>query len=103
MTANSLTNETLERINQEYQPGTLVWTKVNKPDAWGKMLTMEERINKMALRGDLDGLRGALSNYQGLIFTMVKEFRTTKRENENLLEQRVFNFQMGRPVPPGTR
>ena len=99
--ANSLIDDTLKRINQGYSPGTLRWIKGN-PDRWAVLLTLEERVNKMALGSDTGGLKRALSEYQSLILTMVKEFKTTKRENENLLEQRVFNFQMGRPVPPGT-
>lgn len=102
MTANELTDLTIEEITRDYQSGTLPWMKVNRPNEWGDMLTLEERVNKMALGSDTGGLKRALSEYQSLILTMVKEFKTTKRENENLLEQRVFNFQMGRPVPPGT-
>ena len=78
MTANSLIELTLEEIARDYQPGTLVWMKRSRPKEWGTMLTIEERINKMALGGDRDGLRGALSDYQGLILAMVKEFKTIK-------------------------
>lgn len=67
MTANSLIEVTLESINQAYQPGTLPWMKANRPDEWGKVLAMEGQVNEMALGGAMEGLRKALSEYQGLI------------------------------------
>src|SRR4030042_2137604 len=95
MMVNSLIDETLERINQKYQPGTLVWTKVNKPDEWGKILTLEGRIDEMALESNLKGLREALDEYQGLILAMVKEFRAIREEKG----QRMFKF-VERPQSP---
>ena len=101
MTANSLIDLTLERIGREYQAGTLPWTKANRPAEWGMMLTMEWRVNKMALGGTMEGLRKALSEYQGLILAMVREFKAHKGETGNLLEQRVFSFQMESQSPRG--
>ncbi|GEM_PF-4208575 len=60
--------------------------KTNRPDKWGEMLTLERRINEMALVSNLKGLRRILSEYQRLILSMVKEFKAL-RENK---EQRVF-------------
>lgn len=80
MTANRLIDLTLEEIGRDYQPGSLPWMKVNRPDEWGKMLTLERGINGMALGGNLDGLRGALNEYQSLIPAMVKEFKVLKEE-----------------------
>jgi hypothetical protein len=102
MMANSLIDATIREIAQAYQPGTLAWMKTNWPDDWTHMLTLEGRVNEMALESDLGGLREALSEYQGLILSMVKEFKAHKGETGNLLEQRVFSFQMERPKSPGT-
>lgn len=89
MTVNSLIDLAIREIAQAYQPETLVWTKANRPNGWGIMLTMEERINKMALGGDIDGLREALNEYQGLILAMVREFKTIKE----VKGQRMFKFK----------
>jgi hypothetical protein len=75
-----LIEQTLYKINSPWEPGTLKWMKVNRPHEWGEMLTLEGEINKTALGSDLDGLRGALSKYQGLILAMVKEFKAIKEE-----------------------
>jgi hypothetical protein len=73
MMANSLIDATIREIAQAYQPGTLAWMKVNRPNDWGDMLTLEGRVNKMALGSDTEGLKRALSEYQSLIITMVKD------------------------------
>ena len=83
-----LIEQTLEEINQEWQPKTLEWIKANRGDEWAKILTLEGEINRMPLCGDLDGLRGALNSYRGLIIAMVKEFNSLK-ENK---EQGMFNI-----------
>ena len=88
MMASSLIDAILERINQEYHPGTFPWMKANRTDDWGNMLTLEGRVNEMALGSDTEGLREALSEYQSLILTMVREFRTIKEATE----QGSFNF-----------
>lgn len=54
--------------------------KANRPDEWGKMLTLERGINGMALGGNLDDLRGALNGYQTLILAMVKELKALKEK-----------------------
>jgi hypothetical protein len=61
------------------------------------MLTMEGRVNEMALGSDTEGLKRALSEYQSLILAMVREFKALK-ENKG---QEMFNF-VGRPKSPGT-
>ena len=78
MTARLLIDETLKRINQEYQSGTLPWMKTNRPNEWGKLLILERRINKTALDRNMRGLREALDEYQGLIFTMGEQFKSVK-------------------------
>ena len=71
MTANSLIDETLERINQEYQPGTLVWIKLNRPDNWEKVMALEQEINEAAFERDFGKLKKVLESYQEL-FTKLK-------------------------------
>jgi hypothetical protein len=74
-----LIERTLKEIGKEYRPGLIRWLK-KQPDQWERLLTLEGEINKMALCGDLDGLREALSNYQGLIVAMVKEFNAQEEK-----------------------
>ncbi len=76
--------------------------KVNRPEGWGKVLAMEGKVNEMAFESNTEGLREALGECQSLILTMVKEFKAHKRETGNLLEQRLFSFQMEGPKSPGT-
>lgn len=76
MTGNSLIDLTLKGIAAKYRPGILAWMKANRPDKWGKMLTLERRINGMAMGGNLNGPRGALNKYQSLIVAMVEEFKS---------------------------
>lgn len=93
---NELTDLTIEEITRDYQSGTLPWMKVNRPNDWGDMLTLEGRVNEMALGGNIEGLKRALSEYQSLIITMVKDYKALK-ENKG---QEMFNF-VGRPKSPG--
>ena len=85
---NSLIDATMREIAEAYQPSTLAWVKANRPDEWGKMLTLEQKVNEMAFRGDLDGLRGALNSYRELILAMVKRFKAEKEKKG----QEMFNF-----------
>jgi hypothetical protein len=87
MTANSLIDDTLKRINHGYSPGTLRWIKGN-PGRWAVLLTLEGRVNEMALGGNLKGLREVLDEYQELTLSMAKEFKATK-ENKG---QEMFSF-----------
>lgn len=84
MTANSLIDSILEEIARGYHPGGLSWVKVNRPGEWRKMVLLEQRINETALEGNLKGLREGLNEYQDLILTMVRIFKTPKGETENL-------------------
>ena len=85
---NQLIDVTVKKINQQYHPGTLAQMKLNRPDDWGNMLALEGRVNEIALGGTMEGLRKALSEYQGLILSMVKEFKAIKEEKG----QGMFNF-----------
>ncbi len=71
MTANSFIDATLVLINLEYQPGTLVRIKVNRPDIWGKVIALEQEINEVSLEGDVGKLKKVLESYQEL-FTKLK-------------------------------
>ena len=54
----------LKEINRNYQPGTLEWMRVNRPEEWEKMISLEDRINQAALRGDEEELERVLVDYQ---------------------------------------
>ena len=95
MTANSLIDITLGEIEREYHPGTLIYMKRFHPHEWKRMVELEGKINSMALGGNIEGLREALSEYQGLI-TMMKEFKALKEKKG----QGMFNF-VERPKSPG--
>jgi hypothetical protein len=66
MTANELIDATLVLINLEYQPGTLVWIKLNRPDIWGKVIALEQEINEVTFEGDVGKLKKVLESYQEL-------------------------------------
>jgi hypothetical protein len=85
---HTLIDQTIREINKEWESGALEWIKVNRSDEWGKILTLEQRVDEMAFRGDLDGLRGALNSYRELILTMVEEFKSLKEKKA----QGMFNF-----------
>ena len=93
---DGLIDRTLREINEAWEPGTVEWIKANRPDEWRKLLTLEQRINGMALGGSIEGLREGLNEYQGLTLTMVKEF--TLKEAK---EQGSFKF-VERPKTTGT-
>ena len=95
MTANSLIDFTLEEIAREYQPCALALMKAGRPDDWERMVVLEGEINKMALGSNTEGLKRALSEYQGLILTMVKEFKALKEKKG----QGMFKF-VESPGPP---
>jgi len=76
MTANSLIEDTLERIGGRYHPGALAWVKRARPRQWEEMLTLEEEINRRASIGDEEGLKKALGEYQGMILDMVRMFKS---------------------------
>ena len=88
MTANPLIEVTLKEIGQRYQPGTLAWMKMNRPDEWRKMLTIERKVNELAVGSNLEGFREALGEYQRLIISMVTGFKAIK-ENRR---QEAFDF-----------
>lgn len=69
---------TLKEIAKDYQPWTLPWMKVNSLEEWRRMLILEQRINRMALGGNLDGLRRNLNEYQSLMQKSLKRFRETQ-------------------------
>lgn len=57
MTANRLIDATLNEIAQRYQPGTLVQMKRTRPKEFEKFKAIEKEINRLALGGDLGGLK----------------------------------------------
>ena len=75
---------TLGEISKEYKPGLLSWIKKDRPMEWAMMLTLEEKINPPALKGNIENLKDALSNYKKFILGMVKVFETPKGHTQNL-------------------
>lgn len=92
-TPHDLIDRTLEKINQEWRPGALGWMKRSRPGDWTRMVALEGEINKMALEGNLEGLRGALGEYQSLILAMVRAFRTPRGEMGNLFNHADYKNQ----------
>jgi len=90
---HTLIDQTIREINKEWESGALEWIKVNRSDVWRKILALEGRVNEMALGSNLKGPREALGEYQGLILTMVKEFKTPKEKTGNLFEQGMFRWK----------
>jgi len=72
MMANSLIDETLERINREYRTGTLVRMKRFHSTEWRKLLILEEEINRCALEENMVPLSGVLIEYERLLGLMNK-------------------------------
>ena len=95
---HALIDQALREINESWEPGALEWMKVNRPNDWGDMLILEGEINKIALCGDLDGLRGALNSYRGVILAMVEEFKSQSLKEKK--GQGMFNF-VESPKSPG--
>jgi hypothetical protein len=95
VSAMTMIERTLQKINENYEAGLIEWIKLNRPNEWNKIRTLEGRVNEMALRSDLSGLREALSEYQSLILAAVKAYKALK-ENKG---QEMFNF-VERPKSP---
>ena len=87
MTANSLIDFTLEEIARDYQPGVLPWAKANRRGEWDKMLTLERRINEIALGCNHEDLRGVLDEYRSLTLAMVKEFIALKEKGKDRMNR----------------
>jgi hypothetical protein len=58
-------DQTLREINGIWEPETLAKLK-ERPGDWQRMLTLESEINRIALQGNVDGLKKALGNYKRL-------------------------------------
>lgn len=81
---------TLREIGKEYRPGLIRWIK-EQPDQWGRLLTLEDQINKAALVRDEIMLTGALSEYRDFFTEMVNWYEG-KGEAQREKEQRTFEF-----------
>jgi hypothetical protein len=80
----NLIETTLREIGKEYRPGALEWIRINRPEEWARMLTLEEGINQAALSRDMENLKQSLSNYQELILGVVEVFETPRGQTGNL-------------------
>lgn len=86
-----LIEQTLEEINGAWQPGTQEWMKKSRPEDWRGMVALEEKINQMAVKGEVEGLNETLGQYEALILNMVGIFKTPKGETGDLFGQTVLN------------
>ncbi len=75
---------TLQSIDRGYQPGTLAWLKMKRPEESRKMIAIEAEINRAAIQGDEVGLTKALNEYEGFISKMVEAFKTPRGETGSL-------------------
>jgi hypothetical protein len=71
MMVKSLIEHVLNDIAKEYQPGTLAKMKQNKPAVWGKLLALENQINRAALERNYKNLKRGLASYKKLILSQV--------------------------------
>jgi len=61
---------TIREIDEVWRPGTLEWVKRARPRDWERMLTVEGKINRVALEENVDALREALRTYKELMVSM---------------------------------
>ncbi len=66
---------TLQSIDRGYQPGTLAWLKMKRPEEWRKMIAIEAEINRAAIQDDETGLSKVLTEYESFILKMTKTSR----------------------------
>lgn len=74
-----LISETLERINEVWEPSTLSWMKQSTPEEWERMLTLERKIDQYALQADTSHLRKTLGEYLTLMITVAKDFQSLRK------------------------
>lgn len=79
-----LVEQTLCELNERWEPGALKWMERNQPKDLERMKTLEEKINQLALDGNLSGLKGALEDYKGLMLGIVKALGASKRGQKAL-------------------
>ncbi len=74
-TIDSLIRNALEKINENYEAGTLEWLRKNRPQERQRCLALEEDINEAALREDIEVLRRVLTEYKDLMLSAARKFR----------------------------
>jgi hypothetical protein len=82
-----LIEQALLEINEGWVPGALEWMKRARPHEWQNMIGLEEKINRLALGSDIDGLKKALKEYKELMLGMAKAFKTPKGETRSLFQR----------------
>jgi hypothetical protein len=65
-------DRTLQEINGAWQPGTLKWMKINRPESWKTVIRLEREINEAALSRNMISLETALNRYRELMTEAVK-------------------------------
>lgn len=84
-------DDTLDRIDRGYQPGTLAWVKRERPKEWGRMIALETKITRLAFQGNDMELTKVLNEYEAFILGMVRAFRIPTEEIGSLF----LNLQGG--------
>jgi len=67
-------SQTHEAINRAWRPGSLRFAKA-KPGFWKQMLSTEEEIGILYLRGDMAGLDKILKEYKSLMIGVAEEYK----------------------------
>jgi hypothetical protein len=81
-----LIEQVLREINEGWVPGALDWIKRSRPSEWQNMIELEEKVNRLALGSDIDGLKKALDEYKELMLAMARAFKTPKGETRSLFQ-----------------
>ena len=79
-------DQTLNRIEEAYPPGMLVWMKRHRRREWAEMLRLEKMINQASWVNDKVGLDNALRGYETFLLDMIRRFKEPRGETGNLFE-----------------
>jgi hypothetical protein len=82
-----LIDQTLREIDGIWQSGFLNYLKFSRLKEWGKMLGLEERINRSVLKGDLNELKKSLVEYRELITGIMKQHEISSKQKELSFQQ----------------
>lgn len=73
---------TLIEINEFWESGTLEWCKKFHREAFERMVSIEEEINRKATAGNTEGIKEASSQYKNQVSSMVAEFKKGEATTE---------------------
>ena len=70
---HDLIERTLLEIGREYKPGLLAWIRTDQ-NRWGRLLDLEDRINRATKSEDEGALTRALGEYRDFLSGMLKSY-----------------------------